>query len=81
MRHAVIVLVAVSCLSVLARTQTAEELVNKNLQAKGEPTRSRPSSRYASRANSAARRGGSTQAIVQENLRPNLVRESFSLQG
>jgi len=35
MRHAVIVLVAVSCLSVFARTQTAEELVNKNIQAKG----------------------------------------------
>ena len=35
MRHAVIVLVAVSCLSVFTRAQSAEELVNKNIQAKG----------------------------------------------
>src|ERR1700676_1625702 len=35
MGHAVIVLAAVSCLSVLARGQSAEELVNKNIQAKG----------------------------------------------
>ena len=35
MRHVVIVLAAVSCLSLSALGQTAEELVNKNIQAKG----------------------------------------------
>ncbi|PYX46007.1 MAG: DUF4292 domain-containing protein, partial [Acidobacteria bacterium] len=35
MRHAMIVLAAVSCLSVVAFSQSAEDLVNKNIQAKG----------------------------------------------
>ena len=35
MRHAGIVLAAVSCLSIFTYSQTAEELVNKNIQAKG----------------------------------------------
>ncbi len=35
MRHAAMVLVMASCLSVFASGQTAEELVNKNIQAKG----------------------------------------------
>ena len=35
MRHAVIVLAAVSCLSVFVHGQTADELVSKNIQAKG----------------------------------------------
>jgi hypothetical protein len=35
MRHAVIVLLAVSCLSIAAHAQTADELIAKNIQAKG----------------------------------------------
>ena len=35
MRHAVLVLLAVSSFSVIARTQTADELISKNIQAKG----------------------------------------------
>jgi hypothetical protein len=35
MRRAAIVLVVTSCLSVFAYAQTAEELVSKNIQAKG----------------------------------------------
>jgi hypothetical protein len=82
MRHAVIVLVSVSCFSVLAHTQTAEELVNKNLQAKGgtDKIKAIQSIRITGKLRGRGR-GGSTQAMVQENVRPNLVRESFSLQG
>jgi hypothetical protein len=82
MRHAVIVLVAVSCLNVLAHTQTAEELVNKNLQAKGgiDKIKAIQSIRITGKLRGRGR-GGSTQAMVQENVRPNMVRKSFSLQG
>ncbi len=80
MRHAVIVLAAVSCLSVFACAQTAEELVNKNIQAKGgiEKIKAIKSIRITGKLNGG---GGFTAATGQENERPNLVRETFSLQG
>src|ERR1035438_7804102 len=80
MRHAGIVLVAVSCLSVFAYAQSAEELVNKNIQAKGgiDKIKAIKSIRITGKLNAG---GGFTAATVQENERPNLVRETFSLQG
>jgi len=80
MRHAVIVLVAISCLSVFSVAQTAEELVNKNIQAKGgiDKIKAIKSLRMTGKLNAG---GGFTAAQSQENLRPNLVRETFSLQG
>ena len=80
MRHAVIMLAAVSCLSVLAYGQNAEELVNKNIQAKGgiEKIKAIKSIRLTGKLNGG---GGFTAATRQENERPNLVRETFSLQG
>ena len=80
MRHAVIVLAAVSCLSLSALGQTAEELVNKNIQAKGgmEKIKAIHSVRMTGTLNGG---GGFTAAVGQENERPNLVRETFSLQG
>jgi hypothetical protein len=80
MRHAVIVLAAVSCLSVFARAQTAEELVNKNIQAKGgiEKIKAIKSMRMTGKLNGG---GGFTAIVTQENQRPDLVRETFSLQG
>ena len=80
MRHAVIVLAAVSCLSVLSLAQTAEELVNKNIQAKGgiEKIKAIRSMRLTGKLNGG---GGFVAAQSQENERPNLVRETFSLQG
>src|SRR5580698_6458943 len=79
MRHAVIMLAAVSCLSVLAYGQTAEELVNKNIQAKGgiEKIKAIKSMRMTGKLKG----GGFTGVTGQDNLRPNLVRETFSLQG
>ena len=80
MRHAVIMLAVVSCLSVLAYGQNAEELVNKNIQAKGgiEKIKAIKSIRLTGKLNGG---GGFTAATRQENERPNLVRETFSLQG
>jgi len=80
MRQAVIVLAAVSCLSVFLPAQTADELVNKNIQAKGGIDRIKAvkSVRMTGKLNAG---GGFTAAETQENQRPNLVRETFSLQG
>lgn len=80
MRHAVITLMAVWCLSVLVQAQTAEELVNKNIQAKGglEKIKAIKSVRITGKLMGG---GGFTAATLQENQRPNLVRETFSLQG
>jgi hypothetical protein len=80
MRHAVMVLAAVSCLSFFGYAQTADELVNKNIQAKGglEKIKAIHSVRITGKLNGG---GGFTAAVVQENERPNLVRETFSLQG
>ena len=80
MRHAVIVLAAVSCLSLFGHTQTAEELVSKNIQAKGglDKIKAITSLRMTAKFIGG---GGFTANIGQESLRPNLVRETFSLQG
>jgi hypothetical protein len=80
MRHAVIVLAAISCLSVFSIAQTAEELVNKNIQAKGgiDKIKAIKTLRMTGKLNAG---GGFTAAQTQENQRPNLVRETFSLQG
>ena len=80
MRHAVIVLAAVSCLSVFAYSQSADELVNKNIQAKGglDKIKAIKSVRITGKLSGG---GGFTAALGQENQRPNLVRETFSLQG
>jgi len=80
MRHAVVVLAAVSCLSVFACSQSADELVNKNIQAKGgiDKIKAIKSVRITGKLRGG---GGFTAALGQENQRPNLVRETFALQG
>ncbi len=80
MRHAAIVLAAVSCLAVFTQAQTADELVQKNIQAKGgiEKIKAIKSVRITGKLNAG---GGFSAATLQENERPNLVREAFSLQG
>jgi len=80
MRHAMIVLAAVSCLSVVAFPQSAEDLVNKNIQAKGgiDKIKAIKTVRITGKLTAG---GGFTAVTVQENQRPNLVRETLSLQG
>jgi hypothetical protein len=80
MRHAVIVLLALSCISLSARSQTADELVSKNIQAKGgmDKIKAIKSLRYSGRFDLGS---GFTAIASQENMRANLVRENFTLQG
>ncbi|HEY6768256.1 MAG TPA: hypothetical protein VI386_26165 [Candidatus Sulfotelmatobacter sp.] len=80
MRHAVAVIVASLCLGIFACAQTADELVEKNIQAKGgvEKIKAIKSVRMTGKV---AAGGGFTAAVGQENQRPDLVRETFSLQG
>ena len=80
MRHAMIVLVAVCCLSVFTHCQTAEELVDKNIQAKGgmEKIKAIHSLHMTGKLTGG---GGFTATVTQDGMRPNLVRETFSLQG
>jgi hypothetical protein len=80
MRHTVIVLAAISCLSVLSYGQSAEELVNKNIQAKGgiEKIKAIKTIRIRGKVHSSE---GFNAAMMQENDRPNLIRETFTLQG
>jgi hypothetical protein len=80
MRHAVMVLVAVSCLSVFACAQTAEELVSKNLQAKGgiDKIKSVKTWRMTGRLKNAR---GRMAVIGQTNMRPDLVRQTLTVQG
>ena len=80
MRHAVIVLAAASYLSVFAHGQTADELVQKNIQAKGgiDKIKAIKSIRLLGKLDGG---GGFSAATLQENQRPNLLRETLSLQG
>lgn len=84
MRNALMVLtvlcLSVVCLSNPALGQTADELVQKNIQAKGgmDKIKAVKSERVAARMIAG---GGFTAAIGQENERPNLLRQTFSLQG
>jgi len=80
MRHAMIVLVAVCCLRAFTHCQTAEELVDKNIQAKGgmEKIKAIHSLHMTGKLTGG---GGFTATVTQDGMRPNLVRETFSLQG
>jgi hypothetical protein len=79
-RRAVFTLAAVSCLSAFTYSQTAEELVNKSIQAKGgiDKIKSAKTRRMSGRLKNAR---GRTAVFVETNARPNLVRQTVTLQG
>lgn len=80
MRHAVAALMAVCCVCVLGQAQTVDELVSKNIEAKGgmEKIKAIRSVRISGKMTV----GPGMRAIsVQENQRPNLIRQTFSMQG
>ena len=79
MRRGMAVLCAVVFLSILALSETADELVQKNIDAKGglEKIKAINTVRVTGKSSS----GGFNATVGQENKRPNLVRETFSIQG
>jgi len=80
MRHALIVLCVLCCLPAASRAQTADELIQKNIQAKGglEKIKAIKTLRVEARLDGG---GGFTAVLGQENSRPNLVRSTFTIQG
>lgn len=80
MRHALIVLIGVCCCAAFCYSQTADELIAKNIEARGglEKIKAIKSLRMTGKFEGG---DGFTAAVGQENARPNLVRETFSLQG
>jgi hypothetical protein len=79
MRCWLVLLLAVLCFNLSASSQTAEELVNKNIAAKGGMDKIKTISTWRMEGKLVG--GGITATAGQENMRPNLVRETFSLQG
>lgn len=80
MRHAVIVLIAVCCFNAFSFAQTVDELIAKNVEAKGgmEKMKAIKTVRMTGKFEGG---DGFTASIGQENQRPNLIRETFKLQG
>jgi len=79
MRYWLVLLLAVLCFNLPASSQTADELVNKNIEAKGGMNKIKAIKTW--RMTGKLIGGGLTATAGQENMRPNLVRETFSLQG
>jgi hypothetical protein len=80
MRHAVIALVAVCCFGAVCHSQTADELIAKNIEARGgiEKMKAIKTLRIKGKFEAG---GGFSATVGQENQRPNLLRETFTLQG
>jgi len=83
MRQAAMVLVVASCLSVFTCAQTAEELVHKNIEAKGgiEKIKSAKTRLTVGKIKGAGRRRATVATFKQMNMRPDLVRQNLSMQG
>jgi hypothetical protein len=79
MSYRLVLLLAVLCFDLCAASQTAEELVSKNIEAKGGMDKIKAIETW--RMTGKLIGGGITATTGQENKRPNLVRETFSLQG
>ena len=80
MRQALTVLIAVCCFGIFSYAQTADELIAKNIQARGgmEKIKAIKTLRMTGKFEGG---GGFTASVGQENQRPNLMRETFTLQG
>jgi hypothetical protein len=80
MRHRLFVLLTVLCLIPFTMSQTADELVNKNIEAKGGIDKIK-AVKTVRMTGKAVFPGGFVAIGGQENMRPNMLRETFSLQG
>jgi hypothetical protein len=80
MRHALILLAVACCCAAFSFSQTADELIAKNIEARGgiEKMRAVKTLRMSGKFDG----GDGFMAMVgQENARPDLVRQTFALQG
>ncbi len=68
-----------AALTSLASAQTAEELVNRNLQAKGGVDKIKAI--RSLRATGKLQQGGMTAQVGTDSMAPNLLRRSFTIQG
>jgi len=77
------VVVAVLCLAAAAAAQTAEELVAKNLAARGgvDKIKSIDTLKMSGTVFLEFAGGGINALFSQENKRPNMIRQGFTLQG
>ncbi len=73
------IVASVFCLAVALSAQTAEELVAKNIEAKGGMEKLKAIKTVRTTADFDA--GGFKAVIGQESKRPDMVRDSFTLQG
>jgi hypothetical protein len=80
MRTRLVVVFTVLCLSLCAWSQSADDLVSKNIQAKGGMDKIKAIQTYRSTGKLVGG-GGFTAVVGQEGMRPNQVRETFALQG
>jgi hypothetical protein len=80
MRQSIAVLFAVFFFASFSFSQTVDELIAKNIQAKGgmEKIKAIKTVRMSGKF---VGQGGFTASITQESQRPDLIRETFSLQG
>ncbi len=80
MRHRLSVVAIFFCFSLASLAQTADDLVNKNIEAKGglEKIKAVKTVRMNGKT---VFPGGFVATSGQENMRPNLLRETFSIQG
>lgn len=79
MRRTIFVFLLAVGASVAAQAQTAEDLVSKNLQARGGVEKMKALNSL--RMSGTASQGDFKAQIMQEQKRPDLLRESFSIQG
>jgi hypothetical protein len=80
MREYLATVLVVFGFSLFASSQTADELVNKNIEARGGMDKIKAVNTIR-QTGKVVVPGGITGSIGQENMRPNLVRETFALQG
>ena len=75
MRYWLVLGLAVFCLSISSSSETAEELVNKNIEAKGglDKIKAVKTRRMTGKLIG----GGITATAGEENMRPSLVRQTF----
>lgn len=79
MKRWLVLFLTISCFGIYGLAQTADELVNKNIEAKGGLEKIKAIKTVRITGTSVS--GGTPITIVNENMRPNQVRETFSIAG